>query len=156
MVHHLNPSATIIFDLCDGTRSPEKIADVLAEAYKLDTPPLEQVIAGLRDLADRELIRWNDQDRDVERPDARGLGAAEEASDRWDHHVDAIAFAHQRSSLLDEACGELCVCEDRLRCGSGLIAVAANSRWWPSLTSSPAAATGMRQPEHRGRTPRVA
>jgi Coenzyme PQQ synthesis protein D (PqqD) len=64
MVHHLNPSAAIIFDLCDGTRNPEKIAHVLAEAYKLDTPPLEQIIAGLRDLADRELIRWDDQDED--------------------------------------------------------------------------------------------
>jgi Coenzyme PQQ synthesis protein D (PqqD) len=64
MVHHLNPSAAIIFDLCDGTRDPEQIAHVLAEAYKLQAPPLEQAITGLRDLADRELIRWDDQDRD--------------------------------------------------------------------------------------------
>ena len=63
MVHHLNPSAAIIFDLCDGTRDPEEIARVLSEVYELHTPPLEQAIAGLRDLADRRLIRWDDQDR---------------------------------------------------------------------------------------------
>jgi Coenzyme PQQ synthesis protein D (PqqD) len=64
MVHHLNPSAAIIFDLCDGTRDPNEIAHVLAEAYELHAPPLEQAITGLRDLADRQLIRWDDQDRD--------------------------------------------------------------------------------------------
>jgi len=60
MVHHLNASAAVIFDLCDGTRDPESIAAVLGDAYELHTPPLEQALAGLRDLAGRRLIRWDD------------------------------------------------------------------------------------------------
>lgn len=60
MVHHLNPSAAVIFDLCDGTRAPDAIAAVLAEAYQLNAPPLEDAVNGLRDLAGRRLIRWDD------------------------------------------------------------------------------------------------
>jgi PqqD family protein of HPr-rel-A system len=59
MVHHLNSSAAVIFDLCDGTRDPEKIAVVLAEAFALEQPPREEALAGLRDLADRGLVRWD-------------------------------------------------------------------------------------------------
>ena len=62
MVHHLNPSAAVIFDLCDGTRDPEAIARVLAEAYDLHSPPLDQAVAGLRDLAERGLIHWQAPD----------------------------------------------------------------------------------------------
>ena len=58
MVHHLNPSASMIFDLCDGTRDAEAIALILAEAYGLDTPPRDDAITGLRELADRQLIHW--------------------------------------------------------------------------------------------------
>jgi hypothetical protein len=57
-VHHLNPSASMIFDLCDGTRDAEAIAQILAEAYELDTPPLEDSLAGLEELANRNLIRY--------------------------------------------------------------------------------------------------
>ena len=64
MVHHLNPSAALIFDLCDGTRDPESIARLLGEAYQLDSPPLEQAIVALHELADRQLISWNAQDRE--------------------------------------------------------------------------------------------
>lgn len=58
MVHHLNPSASVIFDLCDGTRDVDAIAQVLAEAYELAAPPRDDAVAGLRELADRDLIRW--------------------------------------------------------------------------------------------------
>jgi PqqD family protein of HPr-rel-A system len=59
MVHHLNPTAAMIFDLCDATRDPEEIAHVLGEAYDLAEPPVDAAIAGLRDLAGRGLIRWD-------------------------------------------------------------------------------------------------
>ena len=59
MVHHLNPSAALIFDLCDGTRDSTAIAAVLREAYNLDEPPLADTKAGLQELAERQLIEWD-------------------------------------------------------------------------------------------------
>jgi hypothetical protein len=59
MVHHLNPTAAIIFDLCDGSRDLDTIAALLAEIYELTTPPLEDALAGLRSLSERELISWD-------------------------------------------------------------------------------------------------
>jgi hypothetical protein len=61
MVHHLNPSASMIFDLCDGTRDAQSIAHILAEAYDLDAPPQDDATAGLRELVDRRLIVWEGQ-----------------------------------------------------------------------------------------------
>jgi hypothetical protein len=58
MVHHLNPSASVIFDLCDGNRDVEAIAAILGEMYDLPAPPTEEALAGLNELADRKLIRW--------------------------------------------------------------------------------------------------
>jgi hypothetical protein len=58
MVHHLNPSAAIIFDLCDGTRDLDAIAALLGEFYELKTPPREDALVGLRGLAERKLIMW--------------------------------------------------------------------------------------------------
>jgi hypothetical protein len=56
-VHHLNPSAAVIFDLCDGSRSVEEIALVLADVYGLDTPPVTEARGGVDELAARGLIR---------------------------------------------------------------------------------------------------
>jgi hypothetical protein len=61
MVHHLNPSASMIFDLCDGTRDAQSIAAVLAEAYDLDVPPQADAMAGLKELVDRQLVVWGGQ-----------------------------------------------------------------------------------------------
>jgi PqqD family protein of HPr-rel-A system len=55
-VHHLNPSAAVIFDLCDGSRSVDEIAAVLADLYGLDAPPVTETQAGLDELATRGLI----------------------------------------------------------------------------------------------------
>jgi hypothetical protein len=56
MVHHLNPSASLIFDLCDGTRDADEIARVVAEAWNLDAPPTDVVHSGLGELAELKLI----------------------------------------------------------------------------------------------------
>ena len=61
-VHHLNPTAAVVFDLCDGSRDPDAIASVLGEAYELHTPPRDEAIAALRDLAERRLISWDAHD----------------------------------------------------------------------------------------------
>ena len=55
-VHHLNPSAAVIFDLCDGSRDLEAIAAVLADVYGLPEPPVTEARAGLDELAERGLI----------------------------------------------------------------------------------------------------
>lgn len=61
MVHHLNPSAAMIFDLCDGTRDAHAIVQILGEAYNLDAPPQDDAMAGLRELVARQLIVWEGQ-----------------------------------------------------------------------------------------------
>jgi hypothetical protein len=58
MVHHLNPSAAVIFDLCDGSRDLDAITALLGEIYELATPPREDALVGLRGLAERKLISW--------------------------------------------------------------------------------------------------
>lgn len=59
MVHHLNATASVIFDLCDGTHDAEAIAHVVGEAFALEAPPLDETLAGLDDLAGRGLVRWD-------------------------------------------------------------------------------------------------
>jgi hypothetical protein len=66
MVHHLNPSAAMIFELCDGTRDADAIAGLLGEAFGLDAPPHEQTLAGLQELAERNLIH---EDAHLDAPD---------------------------------------------------------------------------------------
>jgi len=61
MVHHLNESAALIFDLCDGSRDVAAIARVVGEAFRLDPPPRDETLAGLRELEDQELISWDAQ-----------------------------------------------------------------------------------------------
>jgi tRNA (mo5U34)-methyltransferase len=58
-VHHLNATAAAVFELCDGSRDLHAIADVLAELYDLPSAPVGETLAGLRDLADRQLIYWD-------------------------------------------------------------------------------------------------
>lgn len=58
-VHHLNPSASIIFELCDGTRGADAIAAILAEAYNLSSAPTDEALEGLQTLTDKGLIRWD-------------------------------------------------------------------------------------------------
>jgi len=61
MVHHLNPSAALIFDLCDGSRDPESIACAVGEVFDIQPSPLDETLAGLRELADQRLITWDVQ-----------------------------------------------------------------------------------------------
>jgi PqqD family protein of HPr-rel-A system len=56
-VHHLNPTAAVILQLCDGTRDAQSIAEFLAQGYGLDEAPLEQTVATLEKLSQEGLIR---------------------------------------------------------------------------------------------------
>jgi hypothetical protein len=58
MVHHLNASAAVVFDLCDGSRDFDTIAALLGEIYELSNPPREDALVALRGLAERKLISW--------------------------------------------------------------------------------------------------
>jgi hypothetical protein len=55
-VHHLNPTASVIFALCDGTHSAQDIARLVAETFSLGDVPEAETTACLEDLARNELI----------------------------------------------------------------------------------------------------
>ena len=38
-VHHLNPTAAVIFTVCDGKRTVDDIRSVLRDAYAIETVP---------------------------------------------------------------------------------------------------------------------
>ena len=55
-VHHLNPTAAVVFELCDGTRSVEEITRLVAETFGLGDAPAVETKACLEDLARENLI----------------------------------------------------------------------------------------------------
>jgi hypothetical protein len=56
-VHHLNPTAALILELCDGSRDDREIAGVVARAFGLDDPPMEDVRAYLEQMRRECLLR---------------------------------------------------------------------------------------------------
>jgi hypothetical protein len=55
-VHYLNPTATVVFSLCDGTRTVEAIAGLVQSAWELDTPPVDDVVACVAQLRDEGVL----------------------------------------------------------------------------------------------------
>jgi Coenzyme PQQ synthesis protein D (PqqD) len=49
-VHQLNNTASIVLDSCDGQRTVTEIAEVLAEAFGLEAPPLAEAAACVEEL----------------------------------------------------------------------------------------------------------
>lgn len=61
MVRMLNPTATRIWQLADGSRSVEQIAATLTEEYEVNTGQAQQAVATLLgELTDKGLIAWID------------------------------------------------------------------------------------------------
>ena len=56
-VHYLNPTAGVVFELCDGANSARMIGDFLKTAYALDSAPIESVRDCLISLLDQGLVR---------------------------------------------------------------------------------------------------
>jgi hypothetical protein len=56
-VHYLNATASIVFELCDGTADSSGIADLIAKAYGLDEVPVADVEACLVQLREEGLLR---------------------------------------------------------------------------------------------------
>lgn len=59
-VHHLNRTAGLMFQLCDGTNDVSAIARAVAAAYSLDAPPTPDARAALDTLEQRKLITWRE------------------------------------------------------------------------------------------------
>jgi len=49
-VHYLNPTATFVFSLADGTRTGEEIAELVRDAWSLDVAPVEEVASCIEQL----------------------------------------------------------------------------------------------------------
>jgi hypothetical protein len=56
-VHYLNPTATVVFSLCDGTRTTKEIAGLVQSAWELDAPPVDDVDACIAQLRDEGVLR---------------------------------------------------------------------------------------------------
>ena len=55
-VHHLNVSATVIFELCTGENDEERIVALVDQAFALDASAAEETRAGLAQLRAEGLI----------------------------------------------------------------------------------------------------
>jgi hypothetical protein len=56
-VHYLNPTATVILELCDGTLTATQIAEVMAQTFELAAPPNDEVNVALAKLQAEGLTR---------------------------------------------------------------------------------------------------
>jgi len=56
-VHYLNNTAAFILELCDGSRSEDDVAQLLAKAFELDQPPTAEVRDCLGQLQREGLVR---------------------------------------------------------------------------------------------------
>lgn len=56
-VHHLNPTAAIVFQLCDGSRDATEIASAVAELFGLEHPPAGAVESCIARFVQERLVR---------------------------------------------------------------------------------------------------
>jgi hypothetical protein len=56
-VHYLNPTAALVLELCDGSRSIQQIAGFVQEAYALPESPIDEVTRCLRSFRDMRIAR---------------------------------------------------------------------------------------------------
>ena len=56
-VHYLNPTATVVFSFCDGTRTTGEIAELVGSAWDLEAPPVDDVVACVAQLRDEGVLR---------------------------------------------------------------------------------------------------
>jgi hypothetical protein len=56
-VHYLNNTAALVFELCDGTRSPDDIASMFQDAFTLGQAPAAEVSSCIDELRGKGVIR---------------------------------------------------------------------------------------------------
>lgn len=55
-IHYLNPSAAFILEICDGTTAASELPELLAAAFDLAAPPVEDVERCLAALMNEGLL----------------------------------------------------------------------------------------------------
>ncbi len=55
-VHHLNYTAGVLFELCQGTRDTAELASMMAELYALEETPTEAAETSLQQLVAEGLV----------------------------------------------------------------------------------------------------
>jgi hypothetical protein len=55
-VHHLNHTAAVVLELCDGKHTVEDIIRTVGEVFGLETPPEEETKACIRRLVNEGLL----------------------------------------------------------------------------------------------------
>jgi hypothetical protein len=56
-VHFLNPTAVIVYELCDGAHDLGRICSFIASAYELAAPPVDEVNTCIASLLKEELVK---------------------------------------------------------------------------------------------------
>ena len=56
-MHYLNNTSAVIFELCEGHRSIEEIAEQVQDVFSLPAPPIDEVKACVSDLVDKAVVR---------------------------------------------------------------------------------------------------
>ena len=57
-VHHLNVTATLVFELCTGDNDEAAIVQFVQTAFGLDQPPTDEVTALLASFSAEQLVSW--------------------------------------------------------------------------------------------------
>jgi len=55
-VHHLNVTATLVFELCTGDNSVDDIIEFVQTAFRLDEPPADEVQGLVESLRKESLL----------------------------------------------------------------------------------------------------
>ena len=85
-IHHLNPMAKLVYQLCDGKATVKETASVIAEAFGAPLADVERdVRATVREFRDWSLLRPTRRDRALE----SASSGAEETDERDKIRLDA-------------------------------------------------------------------
>jgi hypothetical protein len=55
-IHFLNPTAALILEICDGNLKARELPELVAAAFQLDSPPVDDVEACLTSLLKEGLV----------------------------------------------------------------------------------------------------
>jgi len=56
-VHFLNPTAVIVYELCDGQHTVEQVARYMQQSFSLGAPPIAEIQACLQNLLDEKIVK---------------------------------------------------------------------------------------------------